>query len=992
MPTSPQQADMSSDPTNVARETSSDENSGPRSAPVVQEFVGYTTSTWSFTVYILLTAFSGGLIWIFGHFFPQVLTWTLHKSPLRQAQYVQAKLINGRCELVKVKEHHELQTQTSETIDRHDIGVRLQRVITVLLVVYVYDASADSFQALLDMPHDLPLQIHNARQALQLIDQGADWSIFNTAGTWPRRARARLYGSNDMATGRPSLLSMACGLLMYPVYVAQYLELGFNFYENYIPYAAILLFITVASGFFATFRLHEKQMILYNSVRRRQVVPLVMFGFVRAVQSHRLVPGDVLVLLRGKATCDMVLLRGNCLVEESMLSGEAAQVRKSGFVPEGGVMKTNGYHPDTHHTCTVHAGTFVQQVWNESNAEDEVLVMVVRTGLCTTMGNMLRQVTNPLHNTQLYKDPFLRDLFSFCALALVLHIGIFILYITRARTYYHGPSDVVKRVVNIFLGAFPTGLATVLIFSLGTCAQKLARQKIHVLQPEKIKTIADVSVVCFDKTGTLTGSVPEFQGMLPVEEGEFTTLQRSAFRWPDRLKQAAAVCNALSFVSRKQAVGDVCEREVFKAVEAQFLERNLVALPLNRGHRMVDQVLTLQILRRFEFEASLMRSGVVAVDTDNPDTGLLFVRGAPSTVEQLIRGGQIPADFRQVVDNYSGQSYRLLALAGGVVQGVGKLNLAAMSQQQLEARAGSLDLLGLFVLSNHLRHDSRECITHLQDRGAIRTMMVTGDYHHTAIAVARGAGMIPGDSRVVIIQSQTEIRPSCRHPACMHSALKCSKSAANNPLTPKRAVSFHISKANEQERTCEGLKFLLDNGDAFEDGDALSALTSIAQGQAQCCVTGPAFQHMLQQDDLSVVETVMRNVVVFARMKSHQKGQVMDLLGERGLHQIFKGQPRHVPGLCKTCMYCGDGINDLTALGAADVGMAVGSSEASAAATLADRKSSIAGVAVVIREARAAQVIKLALVKYMVVYQILLHLAMNMTFYLDGSSFSNVQD
>ncbi len=46
----------------------------------------------------------------------------------------------------------------------------------------------------------------------------------------------------------------------------------------------------------------------------------------RAVQSHRLVPGDVLVLLRGKATCDMVLLRGNCLVEESMLSGEVCAV------------------------------------------------------------------------------------------------------------------------------------------------------------------------------------------------------------------------------------------------------------------------------------------------------------------------------------------------------------------------------------------------------------------------------------------------------------------------------------------------------------------------------------------------------------------------------------------------------------------------------------------------------------------------------------------
>ena len=42
----------------------------------------------------------------------------------------------------------------------------------------------------------------------------------------------------------------------------------------------------------------------------------------RAVSSRRLVPGDVVVLLPGKATCDMVLLRGSCLVEESLLSGE----------------------------------------------------------------------------------------------------------------------------------------------------------------------------------------------------------------------------------------------------------------------------------------------------------------------------------------------------------------------------------------------------------------------------------------------------------------------------------------------------------------------------------------------------------------------------------------------------------------------------------------------------------------------------------------------
>ena len=67
------------------------------------------------------------------------------------------------------------------------------------------------------------------------------------------------------------------------------------------------------------------------------------------------------------------------------------------------------------------------------------------------------------------------------------------------------------------------------------------------------------------------------------------------------------------------------------------------------------------------------------------------------------------------------------------------------------------------------------------------------------------------------------------------------------------------------------------------------------QGQAQCCVTGSAFEHMLQLGDSALLETVMRNVVVFSRMKPHQKGQVMDLLGLRGLHTLREGQQQHFP-------------------------------------------------------------------------------------------------
>jgi len=44
-----------------------------------------------------------------------------------------------------------------------------------------------------------------------------------------------------------------------------------------------------------------------------------------------------------------------------------------------------------------------------------------------------------------------------------------------------------------------------------------------------------------------------------------------AMRWPNRLKQALAVCNSLTLIGRNQLVGDDADKQAFKAVEARFL-------------------------------------------------------------------------------------------------------------------------------------------------------------------------------------------------------------------------------------------------------------------------------------------------------------------------------------------------------------------------------------------------------------------------------------
>ncbi len=70
----------------------------------------------------------------------------------------------------------------------------------------------------------------------------------------------------------------------------------------------------------------------------------------------------------------------------------------------------------------------------------------------------------------------------------------------------------------------------------------------------------------------------DVHGMVPVIPKAFAPLQKGAVIWPNRLRQAAAVCNALTYLDRGITVGDAAEKTLFKAVGAQFL-----VIPLPRS-------------------------------------------------------------------------------------------------------------------------------------------------------------------------------------------------------------------------------------------------------------------------------------------------------------------------------------------------------------------------------------------------------------------------
>ena len=103
-------------------------------------------------------------------------------------------------------------------------------------------------------------------------------------------------------------------------------------------------------------------------------------------------------------------------------------------------------------------------------------------------------------------------------------------------------------------------------------------------------------------------------------------------------------------------------------------------------------------------------------------------------------------------------------------------------------------------------------------------MMITGDYQHTAIAVARGVGMIAVDSQVIVMEAKSERARSASAsvPAAQYTA----------PI-PKPGSALQAPGGKTGSSSCQHLMFTLDRGGVCEEMNPHTAITTIAQ--VSCC-------------------------------------------------------------------------------------------------------------------------------------------------------------
>ncbi|HEX2864541.1 MAG TPA: HAD-IC family P-type ATPase, partial [Deinococcales bacterium] len=317
-----------------------------------------------------------------------------------------------------------------------------------------------------------------------------------------------------------------------------------------------------------------------------------------------------------------------------------------------------------------------------------------------------------------------------------------------------GPVDLSRVLEALVLGvalavaAVPEGLPAVVTAVLALGTQRMARRQAIIRKLPAVETLGSATVIASDKTGTLTRN--EMTVRVVVTAG-------GRFDLPDPRDPNPPTVGAASLADDVAAV-----------LTAADLASNAVLRPVDGGWRALgdptEGALKLAARQAGLDEAALRarypRIGEVPFSSerkrmstlhDDPAVGqaVLFAKGAPDVLLPLCAfetsGGKVVPlteagrdRWRQVVSSLAADALRTLAVA--------RRDLPA-GDAGGEDRERDLVLLGLVGMMDPPRPEAPAAVA--QARGAgLRTILITGDHPHTALAIARQLGL-PGSGRAV---------------------------------------------------------------------------------------------------------------------------------------------------------------------------------------------------------------------------------------------------
>ncbi|XP_069328874.1 probable cation-transporting ATPase 13A5 [Eulemur rufifrons] len=762
-----------------------------------------------------------------------------------------------------------------------------------------------------------------------LEDSNSCYDIHHTFGlgltSEEQEIRRLVCGPNAIEVEIQPILKLLVKQVLNPFYVLQAFTLTLWMSQGYIEYSVAIIILSVISIVLSVYDLRQQSVKLHNLVEdhnKVQVTVIMKDKGLQELESHLLVPGDVLIL-PGKflLPCDAVLIDGNCVVNESMLTGESVPVTKTPLPQTESTMPWKSHSLEDYRKHVLFCGTEVIQV--KPSGQGPVRAVVLQTGYNTAKGDLVRSILYPRPlNFKLYSDAFKFMMFLSCLGV----VGFF--YALGICIYHEVPlRDTVPMTLVLLTLTVPPVLPAALTIGIVYAQKRLKKKKIFCISPQRINMCGQINLVCFDKTGTLTEDGLDLWGTVPTADNCFQDVHSfasgKALPWGP-LCAAMASCHSLILLDGT-VQGDPLDLKMFEGTAWKMeghgvdsckfgISGSNIIKPGPKASQSPVEAIT--ILHQFPFSSSLQRMSVIA-QLAGEDHLHVYMKGAPEMVARFCRSETVPGNFPQEMRNYTMQGFRVIAFAHKVLNMGNLLEVECLAREKVESE---LTFLGLLIMENRLKKETKAVLKELSE-AHIRTVMITGDNLQTAITVAKNSEMIPQGSQVIIVEAN---EPEEFAPASVTWQL-----VENQETGPGRNETY-INIGN----------------------------SSVPDGRRGSCyhfaMSGKSYQVIFQHFN-SLLPKILVNGTIFARMSPGQKSSLVE---EFQKLNYYVGM-------------CGDGANDCGALKMAHVGISLSEQEASVASPFTSKTANIECVPHLIREGRAALVSSFGIFKYLIMYGII---------------------
>ncbi|KAJ2994897.1 hypothetical protein HDV02_001263 [Globomyces sp. JEL0801] len=680
-------------------------------------------------------------------------------------------------------------------------------------------------------------------------------------------------------------LLIKCTHPFYVFQMASLMDVGMG--GGYVTYAILIFVMSVTSVTWEIYSLKVNEYQLKMMVEDIADFKVIRDKKVVTVGSDELVIGDAVLLeYTGSDTgiklpCDMALIQGECVVDESSLTGETIPIRKLPIPPTRNESETI-FDIDRQRGQVLFGGSYVTELKpkkfetvdittsqsNQLETHDQTLVVaiVLSTGFSTSKGQLFQSILFPSE----IEFKFNRDSMKFLKMLGCVAFLAFLNRLVSSILHHERLWDTVFTSLDLITIAVPPALPLILTVGIGFSIQRLKLLKIFCIDPERLNFAGRLDTMCWDKTGTLTVSNLIFAGVdRKQQEVEVDGLKfhHSFILNENSLERLMITCHGLNQQGDK-LTGHALDIEQFQQTGWNVHNRNHTTNHLGFTIPVLATFFQpnfpskfINLIKRYEFDAHLQRSSVI-IQSESENQLIMYSKGSPESIKSVCRVDTIPSDFENVCNQYSIEGYYVIACAGKPITTSTDL-ITSLDRNEVEE---NLNFMGFMLFQNPIKSESRQVFNQLR-LANVKPIIITGDNALTAIHVARHLNMC---KLTFLIDFK-------------NNELCFSQIVSERGQMDIELSNTHLSLSNPISR----LKSMLDDIEYPE-----------------LSITSLALQELIKSGDLDLLEYLMPLISIFARAKPDQKTWIIEWLIKHG-------------------------TNDCGALKAAHVGVALSTAEAS---------------------------------------------------------------